>query len=113
MLYYLVHGCLKNQRGTVPRIACQLDQLLTEIDLIEIKTRFVSVPIGSWGLDIGNLWEQNFDAFLEAARPLLVEMMQTTNQQYKKDFKKLKEELKSGQVKAFNNIHIAYGRIPF
>lgn len=83
---------------------------MTELDLDEITTRFVSVPIGSWGLDIGNLWQQNFDAFLESARPFLVEIMQLDNQQYKKNCKAMKQELKDEKVKAFNNVYISYGR---
>jgi len=71
----------------------------------------VSLPVGSWGLDIGHLWEQNFDAFFESARPFLVEKMQITNATYQANTKKLKEELKSGEFKAFNNIYLVYGRV--
>lgn len=103
---------LKRKRDIDGRIACQLSNLLTEIGLIEIETRFVSVPVGSWGLDIGNLWEQNVEAFLEAARPFLVDLLKVTDNQFRKDRKRLKEEWRNGKVKPFNNIHVAWGRIP-
>lgn len=107
----IVHNSLRDERGYEPRIACQLEKLLSDLDLEDITVRYVSVPVGSWGLDIGHLWEQNFDAFLESARPFLVDKMQISNAVYKANSKKLKDELKSGQFKAFNNIYVVYGRV--
>lgn len=83
---------------------------MSEINLIEIETRFVSVPVGSWGLDIGLLWEQNLYGFLEAMRPYLVEAMHITDEQYIKNTTAFQNEIQN--VKAFNNICIAWGRIP-
>lgn len=83
---------------------------MAEIGLIEIETRFVSVPVGSWGLDIGLLWEENLNSFLETVRPYLLETMQITDEQFKKDRAVFQNELKN--VKAFNNICVAWGRIP-
>jgi hypothetical protein len=78
------------------------------LDLEQVTSRFVSIPLGQWGLDIGNLWEQNIDAFLESARPFLIDIMHISSDDYKLGRQKLKEELKS--TKAFSNIHVAYGR---
>ncbi|KAL9548242.1 hypothetical protein MBANPS3_005769 [Mucor bainieri] len=106
-----IHNALRDQRGYEPRIACHLERLVTDLDLEDITVKYVSVPVGSWGLDIGHLWEQNFDAFLESARPFLVDKMQISNATYQANTKKLKEELKSGEFKAFNNIYVVYGRV--
>ncbi|KAI7866560.1 uncharacterized protein EV154DRAFT_154289 [Mucor mucedo] len=102
--------CFEDKRGLDIGIPKRLNQVLAEIGLIEIETRFVSVPVGSWGLDIGLLWEENLNSFLEAMRPYLVEAMQVTDEQYKKDRAAFQNELQN--VKAFNNICIAWGRIP-
>lgn len=107
---FLVHQCFEDKRGVDTKISRRLNQVLAEIDLIEIETRFVSVPVGSWGLDIGLLWEENLNGFLEALRPYLVDTMQVTDEQYKKDRAAFQTEIQN--VKAFNNICIAWGRIP-
>jgi hypothetical protein len=81
---------------------------LTDLGLEEVTSRFVSIPLGQWGLDIGNLWEQNVDAFLESARPFLIDIMHISSAEYKLGRQQLKEELKT--YKPFSNIYVAYGR---
>lgn len=108
VLFFIVRQALRNKRGSDPDIATKLSQLLTELGLEEVTSRFVSIPLGQWGLDIGNLWEQNIDAFLESARPFFADIMQISSTDYKLGRQKLKEELKSR--KAFNNVYVVYGR---
>ncbi|KAI8053161.1 uncharacterized protein B0P05DRAFT_561826 [Gilbertella persicaria] len=101
---------IKSKRGNDGRITLQFERLLNNLDLEDVTVKFVSIPIGSWGLDIGNLWGQNFYAFLESAGTFLVDLMQMTNAEYKKGTQGLREELESGEYKAFSNVYVAYGR---
>lgn len=86
--------------------------MLREIGLVDIETRFVTIPLGPWGLDIGNLWEQNLDAFLESGQPFLTDLLQISDTEYKKQRKILKNDFVGGHVKPFNNAYIAWGRVP-
>ncbi|KAI8380137.1 hypothetical protein BD560DRAFT_388680 [Blakeslea trispora] len=101
---------IKLKRGNDPRIATRFEELLRNVDLENVTVKFVSIPIGPWGLDIGNLWKQNVYAFLESAATFLVHIMGITNSEYKERTRTFMEELDTGRYKAFSNIYVAYGR---
>lgn len=101
----LVSGC-----HIEPRIACRLEQMLSNIGLVDIQCKFVSIPVGSWGLDIGHLWKENYEAFFESAKPFLIEMMDISSREYKKQMRIVMEEL--DEYKTFTNVYLIWGRVP-
>ncbi|KAL0074512.1 hypothetical protein F4703DRAFT_1744957 [Phycomyces blakesleeanus] len=93
------------------RAAMLLSEMLTEAGLSEVETKFVSIPNGSWGLDIGLLWEENWLAFTCSVAPYLLEVTNTTWE----DLEEL-QNLPADErlnLKAFNNAYCCWGRKPF
>ncbi|KAI9012678.1 hypothetical protein CLU79DRAFT_401163 [Phycomyces nitens] len=92
------------------RAAMLLSDMLTEAGLAEVETKLVSIPKGSWGLDIGLLWEENWLAFTCSVAPYLLEMTGTTWE----DLEELQyippEEV--AKLKSFNNAYCCWGRKP-
>lgn len=101
---------MKEKRDIDVRVTSQLDQMLSDAGLLDIQTKFVSVPIGSWGLDIGNLWRQNYELFFESAQSILVELMEMSHSEYKRKVDAMMDEL--NEYKPFSNIHLVWGRVP-
>lgn len=106
-----VHWLVDNAADIPTRIPCQLEQVLAEAGLENIESRFVTIPVGSWGLDIGVLWEQNLLGFLESFKPFLSELMEVTEEEYDEQRKGLTQELQDKNIKPFNNIFIAWGKL--
>ncbi|KAG0742856.1 hypothetical protein G6F57_010436 [Rhizopus arrhizus] len=106
----LVEKVMKEKRDIDVRVTSQLDQMLSAAGLLDIQTKFVSVPIGSWGLDIGNLWRQNYELFFESAQSILVELMGMSHSEYKRKVDAMMDEL--NEYKPFSNIRLVWGRVP-
>ncbi|KAG1441582.1 hypothetical protein G6F56_011413 [Rhizopus delemar] len=101
---------LKENRNLEPKITLELEQLLKNIGLVDVQSKFVSVPLGSWGLDIGSLWKENYDLFFSSAKPYLTEILNISSRDYKKHVHAFMEEL--DEYRPFSNIHLVWGRIP-
>ncbi|KAI9009346.1 hypothetical protein CLU79DRAFT_806294 [Phycomyces nitens] len=101
----------KEKRKGEPRMACYLKDLLLATGFVEIDSAMVSVPVGSWGLDIGLLWQQNIDAFIQASMPLMVNILQMAPAEFKRRWRETCDE--SNDSKTFTNIHCGWGRKPF
>ncbi|ORY98921.1 hypothetical protein BCR43DRAFT_488413 [Syncephalastrum racemosum] len=98
--------------GVQPHIARQLPEILVETGWVDIESRHVSIPLGNWGLDIGILWQQNLEAFVQAVRPGMSEAMDISFSQYKEMWSAISEELERDDCKAFSNVHAAWARKP-
>lgn len=98
--------------GVEPRIARQLPELLTESGWVDVQSRLVSIPLGSWGLDIGNLWQQNLEAFVQAVRPGVMEALGISFKEYREMWSAISDELEEADCKAFSNVHAAWARKP-
>ncbi|KAF7725143.1 hypothetical protein EC973_000395 [Apophysomyces ossiformis] len=92
------------------RVARQMKEMLETAGLHEVEGRFVSIPIGCWGLDIGILWKENFDEFMRAAQPFLTSHLGLSSSEFKQKWRDTVEEL--NQCKTFSNIHAAWGHKP-
>jgi hypothetical protein len=110
LIYCLVMDVWKETHSIDPKIAGKLENILTEAGLERVTTRFVSVPIGDWGLDIGVLWEQNFFTFLESAMPFLLNITNYSEAEYRAKKNLMKEEFK--HYKSFMNIYVIWGYVP-
>ncbi|KAI8985323.1 S-adenosyl-L-methionine-dependent methyltransferase [Pilobolus umbonatus] len=100
---------LQDQRQMVPRMATQLPQALKALGLTEVDSTYVSIPLGSWGLDLGVLWKNNMEMFLDATGPLLSKIAGIPQKEYKQRWR---EMLDTQGLKPFNNIHCAWGKKP-
>ncbi|KAI8379241.1 uncharacterized protein BYT42DRAFT_568172 [Radiomyces spectabilis] len=95
---------------TEPRVAIELTKFLQQGGLKDVDSRLVSIPLGPWGLDIGTLWQQNYESFIEVMRPFLTNIMGISSAEYEKLWGYILTEIHNGR--AFNNIHAAWGRKP-
>ncbi|CEI90721.1 hypothetical protein RMCBS344292_05036 [Rhizopus microsporus] len=105
-----IHQVLIEKRNTEPRMACQLEKSLLDLGLVDVQSKFVSIPLGSWGLDLGNLWKQNFESFFDSAKPFLTELMEISGREYKRKVQAMLDEF--NEYKPFSNIYLAWGRVP-
>ncbi|GAA5812964.1 hypothetical protein MFLAVUS_006426 [Mucor flavus] len=106
-----VHRLVDKAADIPTRISCHLEQVLADAGLENIESRFVTIPVGSWGLDIGVLWEYNLIGFLDSFKPFLSELMEVTEEEYEEQQKALTDELQDENIKPFNNIFIAWGKV--
>lgn len=106
-----VHQLIDKAADIPTRVPCHLEQVLADAGLENIESRFVTIPVGSWGLDIGVLWEYNLVRFLESFKPFLSELMEVTEEEYEEQQKALTDELQDENIKPFNNIFIAWGKV--
>ncbi|KAL0139208.1 hypothetical protein V8B55DRAFT_1521864 [Mucor lusitanicus] len=93
------------KRQMEPRIARHLPDLLKTVGLIDVSSKLVSIPLGSWGLDLGELWKQNMEKFADSTAPLLSKLAGVSVSEYRRQWHSLIDE-------AFSNIHAAWGRKP-
>ncbi|KAI7866636.1 hypothetical protein BDF14DRAFT_1727998 [Spinellus fusiger] len=100
----------RNRHNINGRTALTLKEKLKNAGLTKIETKFVSIPIGSWGLDIGLLWKENYKSFMRAATPVLVELSEKPIDEFYKEWKEVFDEL--SEFRAFNNVHVAWGVKP-
>lgn len=98
------------KRQLEPRIARNLSDALKAVGLIDVQSKLVSIPLGSWGLDLGNLWKHNMDMFVDSSCPLLSKLAGVTAEEYRAQWYGMFDEVK-GQ-KPFSNMHAAWGRKP-
>ncbi|KAI9246348.1 hypothetical protein BY458DRAFT_527978 [Sporodiniella umbellata] len=101
---------LKKHRNIKANAAIEMEQMLKSIGLVDIQSEFVSIPLGSWGLDIGCLWKENYDSFFKSAKPYLSDITGVSSKEFKSNMRIFEEEL--DEYKPFNNIHLVWGRIP-
>lgn len=92
-------------------MARSLPDLLKTVGLIDVSAKLVSVPLGSWGLDLGNLWKHNIEMFVDSSSPLLSRLTGISDAEYRARWRKLISEVKDD--KAFSNLHAAWGRKSF
>jgi hypothetical protein len=92
-------------------MARHLPDILKAVGLIDVSSKLVSIPLGSWGLDLGNLWKHNMEMFVEATCPLLSKLAGVSPTEYKAQWRDMFEEVKD--QKPFSNIHAAWGRKSF
>lgn len=93
-----------------PRIARHLPNVLKSIGLIDVSCKLVSIPLGSWGLDLGSLWKHNLEMFADSSSPLLSKLVGVSVSEYRRQWRDMFEEVKD--QKPFSNIHAAWGRKP-
>ncbi|KAL0080139.1 hypothetical protein F4703DRAFT_1872822 [Phycomyces blakesleeanus] len=97
-------------RGFNIDISSYLNQLLDCAGFIDIGTRYVSIPIGSWGFEIGTLWKQNLASLVESLKPSILPGIECTEAEWDLEWKtalqKMEDEMK------FTNIHVAWARKP-
>ncbi|CAO0795362.1 unnamed protein product [Mucor circinelloides] len=98
------------KRQMEPRIARHLADLLKTVGLIEVSSKLVSIPLGSWGLDLGELWKQNMENFADSTSPLLSKLVGVSVNEYRNQWHSLIHEVRD--KKAFSNMHAAWGRKP-
>ncbi|KAK4515850.1 uncharacterized protein ATC70_010808 [Mucor velutinosus] len=98
------------KRQMEPRIARHLADLLKTVGLIDVSSKLVSIPLGSWGLDLGELWKQNMEKFADSTSPLLSKLTGVSVSEYRRQWYNLLDEVRDKQ--AFSNIHAAWGRKP-
>jgi hypothetical protein len=91
-----------------PFMASHIDTVLIEHGLVNVERKKISMPLGAWGLDIGVLWQQNLEAFIEASAPALGLAMGISAAECKILWKGYKDEL--DHVKAFTNVHAVWGQ---
>lgn len=101
---------MEEKLGIDATVGTQTKRLLSDAGFRDIQTRFVSIPIGSWGLDIGNLWKQNYESFFDSAEPFMLELMGLTVQDYKRNVKIMMDEL--DEYKPFSNVYHTWGCVP-
>ena len=106
--FNLVIETARQKRHMEPRIARNLADVLKAVGMIDVSSNFVSIPFGSWGLDLGNLWKHNMEMFVDSTCPLLSKLAGVTAKEYRAQWYGMFEEVK-GQ-KPFSNIHAAWGR---
>lgn len=90
-----------------PRMARHLPDLLKNAGLIDVSAKLVSIPLGSWGLDLGSLWKHNMEMFAESTSPLLSKLMGISDTEYRSRWRDLLQEVQD--KRAFSNIHAAWG----
>jgi SAM-dependent methyltransferase len=105
---YIVLEATREKRHIEPRIACHLQDLLKAVGLVDVSSRLVSIPLGSWGQDLGVLWEQNVHNFSDSAAPVLSRLVGVSVSTYRRNWREMLEEVKDR--KAFSNMHAAWGR---
>lgn len=96
------------KRQIEPRMARQLPELLKSGGLIDVSSKFVSLPVGPWGSDLGVLWKHNLESFADSTAPLLSRAIGLSPSAYRRRWHELLEEVK--ERKAFSNMHAAWGR---
>ncbi|KAI7866902.1 S-adenosyl-L-methionine-dependent methyltransferase [Spinellus fusiger] len=104
----VLHAILK--RGYNLNISSKLNRLLEWSGLESIESRYVSIPIGSWGLEIGTLWQQNVLALIDSLKPRLISDLKCSDEAWSnawRDAIKIMTE-----EKVFSNIHACWGRKP-
>lgn len=107
---HLVIEATRLKRQMEPRIARHLPDLLKTVGLIDVSSKLVSIPLGSWGLDLGELWKQNMEKFADSTAPLLSKLAGVSVSEYRRQWHSLIDEVRD--KKAFSNIHAAWGRKP-
>ncbi|RCH80544.1 hypothetical protein CU098_006693 [Rhizopus stolonifer] len=101
---------IREKRKMEPRMACHLPDLLKAMGMADVSSKLVSIPFGSWGLDLGVLWKNNIESFAESTAPLFSKLVGCTPAEYRQKWRTLIEEAKDR--KAFSNIHAAWARKP-
>ncbi|KAL9543450.1 hypothetical protein MBANPS3_008109 [Mucor bainieri] len=101
---------IRLKRQMEPRLARHLPDLLKTVGLIDVSSKLVSIPLGSWGLDLGELWKQNMEKFADSTAPLLSKLAGISVNEYRRQWHNLIDEVRD--KKAFSNIHAAWGRKP-
>lgn len=109
MVQFIVIDTIRLKRQMEPRMARYLPELLNSLGLIDVTDKLVSVPLGSWGLDLGVLWRNNTEAFAESTAPLLSRVMDISVDEYKAHWQVYFDELVGR--KPFSNVHAAWGRV--
>ncbi|KAI9307079.1 hypothetical protein BJ944DRAFT_262455 [Cunninghamella echinulata] len=102
---------MKKTKGLDPYIAGNIDHLLKKHGLSNVSKKQISVPFGSWGLDLGILWQQNLEAFIAASTPAFAMALGITPNECKNMWHGYKSELDN--VKAFTNVYAVYGQKPY
>ncbi|ORZ25748.1 hypothetical protein BCR42DRAFT_14064 [Absidia repens] len=101
---------LDKTRNLDPFMASHIDTMLMENGLVNVTKKKISIPFGPWGLDIGVLWQQNLEAFIEASAPALGLALGISAAEYIAGWQEYKDELK--YVKAFANVYAVWGSKP-
>lgn len=100
----------REKRQLEPRMATYISDLLNFIGLTDVSSKLVSIPLGSWGLDLGELWKKNLEMFIDATSPLMSQVVGLSVAEYKEQWNNSMTESQAN--KPFSNLHAAYGRKP-
>ncbi|KAG0173175.1 hypothetical protein DFQ28_010848 [Apophysomyces sp. BC1034] len=98
------------RRGLKPEIASRLDELLQCVGFEEVNSKYVSMPIGDWGLELGSLWQHNVEELIKSLQPQLSPILCYKSDQWDSVWEDAICQM--NVQKAFNNIHAAWGRKP-
>ncbi|KAL1917315.1 uncharacterized protein VTP21DRAFT_4971 [Calcarisporiella thermophila] len=97
-------------RGMEPLIAENLSEVLAEAGLTNIMSTFASVPVGSWGGELGTLWQENFIALNKSCRPWMNMVFGLRGREYRQLIQKLVAEF--DLYKTYINLYVAAGQRP-
>jgi hypothetical protein len=101
---------MEKSRRLDPFMASHIDILLEQNGAVNIEKKKVSMPFGRWGLDIGILWQQNLEAFIEASAPVFSSALGISAAECISMWQEYKDEL--DHVKAFANVYAVWGQKP-
>ncbi|KAI8338665.1 hypothetical protein BC941DRAFT_478757 [Chlamydoabsidia padenii] len=101
---------MEKTRKLDPFMANHIDTVLEQNGLVNVEKKKVSIPFGAWGLDIGILWQQNLEAFIEASAPALSTALGVSATECISMWQGYRDEL--NRVKAFCNVYAVWGQKP-
>lgn len=101
---------MRQRKQLEPRMASQLADFMKIAGLVDVSSKLVSIPLGSWGLDLGELWKKNYEMFVASTSPLLSKLVGKTDAEYKQQWETFL--LESEHQRPFSNLYACYGRKP-
>jgi SAM-dependent methyltransferase len=97
-------------RGIDPLDGAQVGEMLRAAGLVDVATRRIDVPIGSYGGRIGAMMATDLLAGIEGFGGLLPQMGLATAEQVQQMLAELRAEFASPENRAVGPFYIAYGR---
>jgi hypothetical protein len=102
-----IAGGLKT-RGIDVNIVKNLDELMREAGLINVRRQLVIVPIGPWGRKAGELFFEDFKLINKAIQPLITTVFNMPKEEVERNGTLMMEEFKS--YHAYSVIYVYSGQ---
>jgi ubiquinone/menaquinone biosynthesis C-methylase UbiE len=106
---WMVNACQKC--GIDPTEGTQIGTYLQVSELINVTTKTITLPVGQWGGRLGNTTATNMRAACLAMKPLVLQHLGTSSEEYDSLLEDMFEECE--QYRSCFLIHVAYGQRPF